>query len=37
MPELTTLDSDAPIDDVLAALHRDGPAIEKDLLPVRCG
>ncbi len=32
MPELTTLDSDAPIDDVVAALHRDGGVIVRDML-----
>ena len=32
MAELTTLDSDAPIDDVLAALHRDGGVIVRDML-----
>ena len=32
MAELTTLGSDAPIDDVLAALHRDGGVIVRDML-----
>jgi len=32
MAELTTLESDAPIDDVLAALHRDGGVIVRDML-----
>ena len=32
MAELTTLDSDAPIDDVLAVLHRDGGVIVRDML-----
>ncbi|GIT00904.1 MAG: hypothetical protein CM1200mP26_26160 [Acidimicrobiales bacterium] len=32
MAELTTVDRDAPIDEVLTHLHRDGGVIVRDLL-----